>query len=322
MYDIITIGGVMRDIFFYTNEGLIINNPKDPLREKLICFELGAKIYIKEIIMGAGGGASNTATGLSILGLKTAIVVRVGQDREADQLIKDMKKQGVETSLIQRDPKVSTGFSFITALDKKKSHVLFAFRGANDKLIYPKVLPKSKWLYISSLSCPKWKQILDKLVKSPALKAWNPSTVQLRSGYRGLSKYLKKTYVLILNEDEARELVLSAKHIKDLSIKNLLKELFKMGPKIISITVGKKGAYAYDGKKIYFQSVIPVKVLNATGAGDSFSSGFVASLCYKINDLQRALRWGVGNSSMVVAEVGAQRGLLNLKQIKKLKFSS
>ncbi len=91
MYDIVTIGGAMRDIYFYTDEGLIIDNPKDPLREKLIAFELGAKIYIKEVYLGAGGGASNTAAGMARLGLKIATITRVGQDREGDELIKDMK---------------------------------------------------------------------------------------------------------------------------------------------------------------------------------------------------------------------------------------
>ena len=49
-YDILTIGGVMRDIIFLTTEGLVVENLKDVLRQRLIGFELGAKIYVKNIM--------------------------------------------------------------------------------------------------------------------------------------------------------------------------------------------------------------------------------------------------------------------------------
>ncbi|MCH7759762.1 hypothetical protein IID20_05415, partial [Patescibacteria group bacterium] len=90
-YDIVAIGGAMRDIIFYTDDGLILDNPKDPLCEKLIAFELGAKIYIKGVYFDSGGGANNAAAGFAKLGLKTAVILRVGQDREGDALIKALR---------------------------------------------------------------------------------------------------------------------------------------------------------------------------------------------------------------------------------------
>jgi len=38
-YDIITIGGATEDITFYTKEGVLIDNKKDVLRQKLLAFE-------------------------------------------------------------------------------------------------------------------------------------------------------------------------------------------------------------------------------------------------------------------------------------------
>ena len=321
-YDILTIGGVMRDIIFLTSEGLVIDNAQDPLCQKLIAFELGAKIYVKKVYFEPGGGASNTATGFSKLGLKTAIMGRVGQDREGDQIIKGLRKQKIDTHLIQVDKKVSTGFSFILGLKhKKRAHAIFAYRGTNDYLIFKAKTSELKGIkrfYVSSLSSANWLRVLNKIFSSAKKEtkiAWNPSNVQLKAGFRKLSKYLKQTQVLILNEDEARELVLSKRKTKNLNIRYLLKQINQMGPKIVVITVGKKGAYAYDGKRVYYQKPALAKVINTTGAGDSFSAAFVASLFYQPDNVQKALKWGAVNSASVIDQIGAQRGLLTKKQI-------
>lgn len=323
-YDIIAIGGAMRDILFYTDEGLILDNPADPLRERVIAFELGAKVYIKQVYFEAGGGANNTATGFSKLGLKTGVVLRVGQDREGDALIKEMKKNGLRTNLVQRDKQVSTGFSFILSLSRKKGHTIFAYRGANDCLEFPKKIHNevhAKWIYISSLSCPGWKEVLNRIFEfknsNNILFAWNPANVQLRAGYNRLAPYLKQVDVLIINEDEARELVLSMRRIDGFSVRQLLKEIHSVGPKIVAITVGPRGAYAYDSKKVYYQREMSAKTLNATGAGDSFSAGFVSSLFHKPGNIPQALRWGVANSTSVIKTIGAQKGLLTKSQMRK-----
>jgi len=318
-FDIVTIGGAMRDIFFSTKEGRVLLNQKDPLCRRMIAFELGAKIYVDTVNFESGGGANNTATGFSLLGLKTALVARVGNDREGDSLVKSAQKHGIDTTFIERDKKVSTGFTFILSVQGiKRAQTIFAYRGTSDILKMPSLNFKTKWVYISSLSCPNWPNILDKvfkLKKSGVKFAWNPANVQLKAGAKKLSSWLKKLDVLIFNEDEACELVLSAQKTKDLRVRNLIKIVHQMGPKIVVITVGKKGAYAYDGHKFYFQRPWPSKVVNITGAGDSFSSGFVASLFYEPKNLRQALIWGVRNSASVIHRIGAQEGLLTKSQI-------
>ncbi|MFA6146258.1 MAG: carbohydrate kinase family protein [Patescibacteria group bacterium] len=314
-YDIITIGGAIRDIIFYTNEGLVVNNP-NPLCEKLIAFELGAKIYTDEAYWSWGGGADNTGVGVAKLGLKTAIIVRVGADSEGDELVKYFKKQGIETKFIQRDKNIRTGFSLVTTLKNKKAHTIFVYRGPGEDL---NSLPKNisaKWIYISSLSAKYWEKMMNQILKYKAIKAWNPSIVQLKTGYSKLSKYLKQIDVLILNEDEARELVLSAQKTKDLSIKHLLKRIYQMGPKIVAITAGPKGVFAYNGDKFYSHKIKKAKVVNTVGAGDAFSSGFIAGLFYDKNNIQKALHWGILNSASVIAKIGAQEGLLNKSNLK------
>ncbi len=328
-YDIVTIGGAVRDIIFYTEEGKIFKNPHDnPLVQKIIGFEAGAKIYIKDVSFLAGGGALNTGVGFSKLGIKTGAITRVGNDQAGKDLIKKMKSRNLDTKFFQIDQRHSTAFSFIPTLKKEKAHSIFTYHGAIDYLKIPDDLNKklkTNWFYISSLSSPKWPSILEKVFKFKSKNnikiAWNPSSVQIKANFKKIKPFLKDLDVIILNQDEAKELVSKIKNITDFTIKKILKEIYNMGPRLVVITCGKKGALCFNGEKTFTQKTKKVNVLNTTGAGDAFSSGFIASLFLKPDDFQRALVWGVLNSSAVIQLNGAQKGLLNKKEIQNIKIN-
>lgn len=318
IYDIVTIGSITKDLIAFTNEGLVIKNPSDPFRQKLLTFEIGAKIYFNKIYFANGGGAGNTAVSFAKLGLKSAIISRIGNDTYGQEIISDLKKRKIETKFIQKDKKEKTAFSFI--LTFKKEHTIFSYRGAlNNLKLNKKEIKKikTKWFYISPLTCPKWEEIFNFLFEKKANFSWNPGLTQIRAGIRKIKKFLKRTNILILNDDEARELVyyLTKKRKNLYKIKYLFRKINEIGVKNIAITCGEKGAYAFDGKTLYHKPALKVKLINSTGAGDAFASAFTASLFYKPNDLKRALFWGIKNSASVIKKIGAQKGLLNLKQI-------
>ena len=98
--------------------------------------------------------------------------------------------------------------------------------------------------------------------------------------------------------------------------KNLLRGLHKLGPKIICITDRDKPTYCYDGKNKY--SITPhknIKVVERTGAGDAFASGFVAGII-KTNNIKKSLQIGLKNSESVIQYFGAKNILLRWKDVK------
>jgi sugar/nucleoside kinase (ribokinase family) len=125
-----------------------------------------------------------------------------------------------------------------------------------------------------------------------------------------MKKFLPRVKVLSLNRDEALEF----RKLKD--IKGLIKYIQRLGPKIVVITDGDKGAYAYDGSKYYFIKAKPVKALDTVGVGDAFGSALTSALIYG-KDIKSALAWGIKNSASCVSKVGAQNGLLTKKQIER-----
>lgn len=310
-FDIVSIGGATSDFMFYSGEGELIST-SNLTKQKLLAFEYGAKIIADKLYPTYGGGAANTSVSFSHLGLKSAIIAKVGLDDEGRKVVENLKKKGVDTSLVKYDKNNATAFSMIlTVKGVENEHIIFAHRGASDilsakDLALDKI--KTDWFYISSLPKIGWEGIMDSVIKKTNSKiAWNPGSAQLKRISR-MTKYLSKVELLMLNKDEALEF----KKLKN--IKGLIKHIKDLGPEVVVITDGANGAYAYDGKTYYFMKALKVKSADTVGIGDAFSSAFTSALVYG-NNIKTALKWGVNNSASVVKKIGAQNGLLSKRQI-------
>ncbi|MFH0854371.1 MAG: carbohydrate kinase family protein [bacterium] len=328
-FDILTIGGAVQDITFYTSDGKILNNPNnDPTCLELLGFEYGAKIKIDTANFSFGGGAQNAAVCFSRLGYKTATLLSIGNDGAGKDIICNLKKNKVNTKFVQIKNDIATGFSFVLTDKKTSEHVVFSYRGANVALAIENELEEAspKWIYITSLSENWEKDVVSKIFnykKNAKRKvAWNLGKRQLEAGYRRLEKYLKEADVLILNKDEATELIIGIRKKCENNVKKMLKDLYEMvyekNSGIAVITDGKKGAFAYDGVKIYYSPVINVKRVDTTGVGDAFGSSFIAGLEMYKGDTQKSLDLGNLNTSSVIGKVGAENGLLYKKDIRGL----
>ncbi|MGI6374032.1 MAG: carbohydrate kinase family protein [Patescibacteria group bacterium] len=331
-YDFITVGGATRDISFFTDQGVLVDNKKDILRQELLAFEYGAKIKVDKFHYYYGGGAANSAVCLSRWGLKVASLLAVGDD-EAGQLIKqNLKDQGVETKLIKTISAESSAASFIL-IAPGGERIIFGARGANNKLKIEssdyRALRNSHNIYLASLS-GAWQRNLRQLFAALDLDKtkvfWNPGGTQIRGGLSRLAPYLKKTTVLALNKDEAIELVLSSPEHHQLThqqlnrVDRLLKIIHRFGPQLVMITLGEQGVTVFDGQTIYRRG--PVKDsrrIDTTGIGDIFNSTFSASYS-QTGNIDKSLDLAMKNAAAKVRRLGAQKGLLkgNLKNRKKV----
>ena len=314
-YNIISIGSCVRDIVFYTDAAEFIKNPKnDPTKIYLLGFEYGAKIKSDEVYYSFGGGAANTAVNFAGLGLQAGIMAAIGNDGFGQEIIQRLKNKKVSTDLLQIKKDNHTGLSFLVVDKKSNEHFILVSYGANNFLEFNKQV-KTDWYYVSSLGGKNWPQIMQKIIKTKRKIAWNPGATQLRAGFKALRKYLPHVEVLILNKDEAIELCLSAK--KKGQVIKMLKIIHQWGPKKVVITDGEKGAYVYDGKKVYFDQPHHKKPKDTTGAGDCFGSTFITGLIKTKGNIKTAMRLAMINTSSLVFTPGAQEGLLNWRQLNK-----
>ncbi len=321
---ITVIGGSTRDIMYYTDQALILNNKKDLLRQKLIAFEYGAKIHSDKVYFSYGGGGANTAVTLAALGLTAKIITAVGRDAAGREVLANLRRRGVDLAGAQIHSKHRTALSLVINVGHSREHILFSYRGANDELrLADRVIKKinTNWLYLNSLAKVSAVQLADFFKHCLARKiniAWNPDARQIHWGFSRINKCLNNRVVLIVNRDEALELVSTGN--ARTKVKNNIKYLFKKlhkNQKITVITDGPKGAYVYDGEKSYFRRASNHRPISTLGAGDAFGSAFIAGLIKYRGNIEKALHVGILNSGAVVARIGAQAGIMARADLKR-----
>lgn len=306
MYDVITVGSATVDAFTNTGKKLFKKGKKDYVQ-----VPFGSKILVEQLKFDIGGGGTNTAVALSRLGLKTSYIGSMGQGNNSQRIKTLLKKEKIDCSFIQ-SCKGRTGFSIILDAQGHERTIL-VFKGNNDNLEFNQINQsklKTKWFYFSAMLNQSLKtQIkLAQYAKKHHIKiAYNPSSYLAKKGVKLIKPILEKTNLLILNREEAEYLV------KGKNIKDILKNLKKLGPEIAIVTEGHKPTYAIDKEYIY--KIIPdnIKVVEATGAGDAFASSVLAGLIKK-EDLEFSLKLGLANSQSVITHYGAKNKLLTYKE--------
>ncbi len=309
MFNTIAIGDSTLDVFLDIDAASVVCNIDKKACQ--LCFNYADKVPVKGVRHVYGvGNAANHAIGAARMGLKSAIYTIVGNDDSGKATKRNFKKEKVDSKFIVTDKKHGTNFSAVLNYQAERTILVF-HQPRTYKL--PK-LGKSKWVYFSSVAAEHgslYPQLVNHIKKTKAKLAFNPGSHQLKEGVKVLGPIFKQTEVLFVNRHEAQRLV-----GKTSDIKALLKKVAKLGPKLVMITEGPKGAYAYDGKDTYFQGLTPAKVVERTGAGDAFASGLIGALQYG-RPLPEAMLWGTINSGGVLELIGAQAGLQTKSEIQK-----
>ena len=302
-FDFISIGDTQHDVFLeLEQETKVLEDKKSKVKYLGVVY--AEKIPVKKFTsIPAVGNSANVAIGCSRLGLKTAFYTVLGSDITGKEEFKVFKKEKVATDYIVWDRKRQSNFSAVLNYKGERTilvhheHRLYAL---------PKLAP-SKWLYLSSLGPGFEKlhsQIPSYLKKHGVDMGFNPGSFQMKAGLKKLAPVMRASKVFFVNKEEAETLLK-----KRADIKTLLKLLHRLGPKIVVITNGPKGSYAFDGSSVLYLSVFPAPIVERTGTGDAYSTGFLAALASG-KSVGEAMRWGTFNSASVLQHIGAREGLL------------
>ena len=309
-YDFIAIGDQTTDAFIKLQEAKVHSIDHG---NKLICMRFADKIPYESVeVVPAVGNAANAAVCAARLGLKSAFVSNIGDDRNGEEALAVFKKEKVAKDFI----KVHKG-------KKSNYHYVLSFKGERTILIkhetYKYSLPfigEPKWIYFSSVgenTLSFHKEVQKYLEKHPKVKlAFQPGTFQMQLGKEKLRGIYRHTKLFFSNKEEAQRIL----NTKEGNIKKLLNNLAKLGPKIVVITDGKEGAYVKEGGNYWFMPIYPDSKppFERTGAGDAFSSTFTAILAGN-GTIEEALLRAPINSMAVVQKTGARAGLLIKHQL-------
>lgn len=312
--DVLSIGDVVSDAFIKLLDDKAWTEERDG--QQVLVMPFATKIpYEGTIFVEGVGNAANAAVSFARLGLNVGFVTNVGDDKYGRGVIAALSGNKVDTRWVRVNPNKGTNYHYVLWYKEERTilikHEQYEYSWPN---LRAQEVPR--WVYFSSIaenSLEYHDEVADWLDDNPEVKmAFQPGTYQMKFGTERLKRIYKHANILVLNREEAA--MVSGGNRDDLH--DLFNRLHELGPEIICITDGPKGAYASSADGRWFMPIYPdiAPPLERTGAGDAFTSTFTASLIHGMS-VEDALKWAPINSMNVVQHVGAQAGLLTQKQL-------
>lgn len=303
MFDLISIGAVGIDLYF---SGESLTHSKDRFE-----LAIGGKYFTDYFYEGLGGGGANVAIGVRRHGLKVALFSEIGNNLFKKIIIEKLEKEKINYEAFCQFEKDYINISSILLTEKGEKTVI-NYRSPHQKLLETAKdlsdIRKGQAVYLANMTnitLTEKYRILTTAKHHKMLTFANLGAVDCRRPKKQLSELLKKIDVLVVNGHEFADLVKAPYrdiHWKEDVVSFYIKELKE---KLVVVTDGEKGSYAYLRGKTYKQEAIkPHTILDTTGAGDGYTAGFIAEYLNSA-DIPRAMVTGAKYASKILAKIGA-----------------
>ena len=304
---ILCIGAAVQDVFL---QGKIFKPHKEEDGELVEEFVLGSKNDIEGVTISTGGGATNGAVTFARQGLHAMFMGKIGNDIAGKIVLDDLHENGVDTSLVEKLDSVGTGYSCLL-LAPNGERTILTYRGASIHMDFTKQDfhdTEADWLFLTSFAGDF--EALQKVfayAKSKNIKiAMIPGKDELKEPAK-LKQFISHLELIGGNKEEFMMLFAGQ------TLEELVCEANKAVHYVVC-TDGAKGAVAADRWHIVKAGMYKdVEVIDRTGAGDAFASGFVAMIASG-ESLEKAVTFASANSTSVVTKIGAKAGILGLHE--------
>ncbi len=178
--------------------------------------------------------------------------------------------------------------------------------------IIPSFYQNSDYLMLGNLSPDVQRKVIERMENKPKLIAMDTMNFWMDIARESLVKTIEMVDVLIINDEEARQLS------GEYALVKAAKKIMEMGPRFLIIKKGEHGALLFDSESIYFCPALPLEeVFDPTGAGDTFAGGFIGYLAstddISFDNMKRAVIYGSAMASFCVEKFGTER-LVNLSK--------
>ena len=303
---ILSIGAAVQDVFLsHSDEFTPVTNKS--LHEQVMQLEMGAKADVNNINFSTGGGATNASVTFARQGLHAIFMGTIGQDPAGQAVLDDLDKEGVNTQGVSYSKRLNTGYS-VLLLAPNGERTILTYRGASthyDIAHFDLRSIEADWLYVSSMAgtMDVLASIFDQAKERGMKIFFNPGKRELEQSAK-LKGLLDDVDVLSVNREEAAQIV------EGTDSEELARHLLHyVGVSIVSD--GPNGVVATDGKTVVRAGMYEdVKVIDRTGAGDAFGSGFLSQWAQG-KSLKDAIVFASANSTSVVTKIGAKVGILH-----------
>lgn len=293
-FDLLVIGDANPDV--------IVGPLTDPLafgqREQLV--PAGA--------LTPGGSATITACGAARLGLTVAFAGRVGDD-DAGAFMRDaLTSRGVNTDALRTDTCLPTPITVIITRGEDNDHdrAMLTAPGAltatsaadvpHDLLTECRHVHVGSYFLMPSLA-PDLPGLLGLARRHGATTSVDPNgDPSGRWDDAALGPLLSQTDILLPNAAEARQLTNTT------ALPAAAELLAARGP-VVAVKNGADGALCHTGTALLHADSVPVSIVDAVGAGDTFDAGFITATLRGMS-AQRALELATACGSLSTSAAG------------------
>ena len=272
-----------------------------------------------------GGKGANQAVASVRSGANTKFIGKIGNDVFGDQMIAQLKAEGIDISGIIIDPKNASGVAFIL-IDENGENIISVAPGANSKLS-PAEIRKNAALIKNAGSIAVQMEIpietISEIFKiaseGRAVKILNPAPLRPVP----LEEIISNVDILVPNEGELFQLcsILDLGELQgtgDEKIIDASEKISNLGIGTIITTLGPKGCILYqnnDNKKNFNKfSAFKVNAVDTVGAGDCFIGVLTGKICQKMKIVD-AVSYAISAASIAVTRKGAQASMPHMDEI-------
>lgn len=261
-----------------------------------------------------GGAATYIALSSSYLEDDINLVAVVGGDFPKED-IKLLESHGIDTEGLQiKEDEKSFFWSGKYHNDMNSRDTLITELNVLENFdpVIPSSYQNSDYVMLGNLSPDVQRTVIERMESKPKLIAMDTMNFWMDIAKESLDKTIAMVDVLIINDEEARQLS------GEYALVKAAKKIMAMGPRFLIIKKGEHGALLFDSESVYFCPALPLEeVFDPTGAGDTFAGGFIGYLAstddISFNNMKRAVIYGSAMASFCVEKFGTER-LINLDQ--------
>jgi sugar/nucleoside kinase (ribokinase family) len=255
-----------------------------------------------------GGAGTFIALSSSFYVKDQRLVAVVGEDFPSE-MIETLRSKGVNTEGLQIKKGEKTFFwsgKYHNDMNSRDTLITELNVLEHFDPIIPESYQGTEYVMLGNLSPQVQRQVIERLTKRPKLIAMDTMNFWMDIALDELKKTMSMVDVLIINDEEARQLS------KEYSLVKAAKVIREMGPKYLIIKKGEHGALLFHGEKVFFAPALPLEdVFDPTGAGDTFAGGFMGYLSAtddtSFDNMKRAIIAGSALASFCVEKFGTQR---------------
>ena len=255
-----------------------------------------------------GGAATYICYSASVFTDNIKLCSVIGDDFPSE-VISDLENRGVNTNGLQL---LKGQKSFFWAgkyhLDMNTRDTLETELNvlADFNPVLPDDYKTAEYVMLGNLDPGVQEKVLDQMIQRPKLVVMDTMNFWMDIAMDQLLKTIKKVDVLVINDEEARQLT------NEYSLVKAARNILAMGPKYLVIKKGEHGALLFHEKQVFFAPALPLEdVFDPTGAGDTFAGGFIGYLASSgdtsFQNMKRAVIYGSAMASFCCEKFGPKR---------------